>query len=152
MGDVGKGVVELPLAQRPVRPVGKAQGLVDPRMGELRRQGLVPHRVAEAAHHGGDLGVEQGRGNGAVQLVEDLDILARRVEDLEHLGIRHELQERRQLDALGQGIDDGGLVGPRDLDEAEPRPIGPFPHELGIDGDVIGLLEAPAEPGEGRRV
>ena len=149
VGDIGQRVVELLIAQRPVRPVGKAHGLVDARLGELRHQGLVTDGIAEAAHHGGDLRVEQRRRHGAAQAVEDLDVLTRRVEDLENLRIGHEAEEGGEIQTFRQRVDDGSVVGPGELHQAELRPVGPDPHELGIDGDVIGFGQALAKPGEG---
>ena len=51
-------VGELLGRQRPPRPVGEARGLVEVVAGDLLDQVDVAHRLAEAAHHGGDLGVE----------------------------------------------------------------------------------------------
>ena len=62
MGHVRKGIGQLRVGERAARPVGEAGGLVDLRLGEIVGELLVGHRVAVAADHGGDLGVEQRRG------------------------------------------------------------------------------------------
>ena len=152
MGDVADGVVDLARAQRAQRPVGEARRLVDACLDQLGDQGLVAHRIAEAANHGGDLGVEKRRRQAIHQDGEDLHVLARRMEDLEDFGIGQQVEQGREVDAVGQGVDGARLVRPRHLDQAEARPIGALAHELGIDGDELGVGQAAAEGGQRRRV
>ena len=148
MGHVGERVLQLPIGQRPLRPIGEARALVDAGIGELARQGLVAHRIAEAADHRSDLGVEQRRRHLAGEMEEDFDVLARGVEDLGDIGIRHQLEQRRQIDARRQRIDGHGFLGPGDLHQAELRPIGLVAHELGVDGDELMPALAAAELGQ----
>jgi hypothetical protein len=61
-------------------------------------------------------------------------ILARGVEDLDHLFVRHQVEKRLEAQALGQRVDDRLPLGAGDLDQAEFRPESLFPHEFGIDG------------------
>ena len=48
----------------------------------------------------------------------DLNVLACRVEHLEHALVRHQLEKRRQIQTLGEGINDDGFVGGRHLGDA----------------------------------
>ncbi len=148
MGHVGDGVVQLALAQRPLRPVGEARGLVDPGAGQLRRQGLVADRVAEARDHGDHLGVDDRARDGAGALEEDLDILPGGMEHLGHRGGDHQVVERLEVEPGGQRVDGDRLLGPGDLDQAENRPIGLVAHELGVHGDELRRFLPPAEGGE----
>ena len=142
--------MHLPLAQRPLRPVGEARGFVDMRAGELAGQRLVADRVAEAADHGRDLGVEQRRRHRAGHVEEDLDVLPRGVEDLEDAGDRPSARTAAPDRCPGaSGSMRGGLVRAGDLDQAELRPIGLVAHEFGVDRDEVGLGLAAAEGGEG---
>ena len=145
MHDIGQRVIDLPLGQRPVRPVGKARGLVEAGAGEPLYEGLVADRIAKTAHHRGDLGVKDGVRHRARELEENLQILARRVKHLEGVGLRHQRQQWLQIDALGQGVDRDRLPGARHLHDAEDRPVGALAHELGIDGDEFRPFLAGAE-------
>ena len=137
MLDIGERISQLPIGQRPLRPVGKARRLVDVGTGELTRQPIVRRRFAEAAHHRRDLGIEQrGRDRAAGDVVEDFQILTRRVQNLEHARQVEKLDHRLERDALGQRIDGGAdAVGAGDLHQAELWPIGALAHEFGIDAD-----------------
>ena len=143
MGHVVERVFELAFGERPARPIGEARGFVDLRAGQPAGQRLVARGFAEAAHHGGDLGVEDRRRHLAVEVVEDLEVLARGVEDLEHLGVVH------QRGAAERGRCPGPAGrwrrprrGPADLHQAELRPIGLVAHEFGVDRDVAARLRA----------
>ncbi len=46
-----------------------------------------------------------------------------------------QVEQRLQVDALGLRIDRRRLLGARDLDQAQVRPIGVLAHELGVHGD-----------------
>ena len=92
-------VGQLLRAERPPRPVGEARALVDPRLGELGDQGLVADLLAIAADHRRELGVEQRRRDLAGQMMEDLDVLARGMEHLEHRRIGQQREQRRKIHA-----------------------------------------------------
>ena len=93
MRDVGDRVVDLLLGQRPPRPVGETVGLVRPMAGDALDQLVVGDAVAIAEHHGRDLGIEDRVRDDAGAVPDDLDVLARGVEDLQHLLVGH--QRRR---------------------------------------------------------
>ena len=148
MSNIGQRIVKLGFRQRPERPVGEARQLVDVRVREPRHQRLVGHGVAEAADHGGDLSVEQRRRDGACQVVENLDVLARGVEHLEDPAVSQELIKRAEIQTRGQGIYGGGLSRAGELDQAQLGPVGLLAHELGVDGDVRLSRQVPAKRGQ----
>jgi len=145
MGDVRQGVGDLPFAERPAAPVGKPARLVDLGFGKTCRERFVGGRFAMAADHRGDLRVEQGSRHLLEAQVEDLEVLPGRVKDLENLGVEHQLVQRGEVDALGQRVDRGRVFGAGDLGQAELGPVGPLTHELGIDGNKLGIGEGLAE-------
>ena len=69
------------------------------------------------------------------ELQEDFQILPRRMEDLEHVRVAHQVEEGLQVQALGQRIDHRLDPRRRRLDQAQLRPIGGLAHEFGVDGD-----------------
>ena len=148
MDDIGERVVDLSFGQGPMRPVGKARGFVQGRAGQPLDQCLVADRVAEAAHHRGHLGVEDGVRHIAGQMKEDLEILARRVEHLEGRRVGHQRQQRRQIDPFGQRVDRHRFLRAGHLHDAEDRPIGALAHELGIDGSELRAFLPDAEGGK----
>ena len=135
MGDVGNRVVVHLAGQGTARPVGETLRLVDRGARQLRDQFLVSHLIAEAANHRRDLGVEDRRGDMAVEVMEDLDVLARGMEHLEHAGIAHQGKQRGQIDIRRQRVHRRRLVRRGELHQAETRPEGAVPHEFGVDGD-----------------
>ena len=135
MGDVGGGIGDLGGGERPGGPVGEPVRLVDGATGQAADQRLVADLVAEAGHHGSDLGVEQRRRDGAEAEDEDLDVLAGGVEHLQHGRIGQQRAERGEVDAAGLGVDHRDLMVPGDLHHAEFGEIGALAHELGIDRD-----------------
>ena len=59
----------------------------------------------------------------AGEIVDDLDILAAGMEDLEHvLIVDEQVEQGLQVDALGLGIDRGRFLVVADLDQAEVGP------------------------------
>ena len=75
-------------------------------------------------------------GDFAGEIVDDLEVLAAGVKDLQHLLIIHKhIEKRLQIDPIGLGIDRGGFLGARYLDQAEIGPIGVLAHELSVHGD-----------------
>ncbi|MGY3649014.1 hypothetical protein ACVWW2_004305 [Bradyrhizobium sp. LM4.3] len=135
--------MHLLLGQRPARPVGKAVGLVGPVAGDLLDQRVVGDAVAVAEHHGRDLGVEHRVRNDVGLVPDDLDVLAGGVEHLQHALVGHQLEERLEVDALGQGVDDDRFLGAGHLHHAQQRVIGGLAQELGIDC-YDGVLGQPA--------
>ena len=49
--------------------------------------------------------------------------------------VGHQPEERREIDAVGHGIDDRLSRGTGELDKAELRPKGLLAHEFGVDRD-----------------
>ena len=151
MGDVAQRVVDLRLGQRPARPVGEARALVDVRPGQLGDQRVVGDLLAEAAHHGRDLRVEE-RPRQLAQMVEDLEVLPGGMHHLEHALVGHHREQRPEIDARRQRVDRDRLVLARDLDQAELGEVGAVAHELGVDRDEALAAHAGAEGGERRVV
>ena len=146
MGDVADRIIDLALVERPARPVGEARALVEMPPEQALDQVLVADLLAQPERHRRHLRVEQGMGRPAGQVEDDLDILPAGVEDLEHmLVVDEQVEQRRQVDPLGLGIDRRRLLAVRDLDQAQIGPIGVLAHELGVDRDEVGSGEPFAE-------
>jgi hypothetical protein len=86
------------------------------------------------------------------EVEEDLDVLTGGVEDLEHALIGHEVEQRLEVDALGERVDRRRLFGAADLHQAEDRPIGLVAHEFGVDRDECLGRQPVAERRERRGV
>lgn len=147
--NVGGGVGELAGGEGAGGPVAEAVGLVDGRTGEGLDEDIVADLVAEACHHGGDLGVEERGWDGAEELQEDLDVLAGGVEDFEDAGVGEKGAEGGEVEAWSLGVDDRDLGVAGELDEAEFGEVGALAHELGVDGDPGLGSQAVAEGCEG---
>ena len=133
--------------QGPARPVGEAVGLVGPVAGDALDQLVVGDAVAIAEHHGRHLGVEDRMRDGAGLVPDDLDVLAGGVKHLQHGLIAHQVEERLEVDAFGQRVDNDRFLRARHLHDAKQGVVGRFPQELGIYRDD-GVF---CEPGAGRR-
>ena len=146
MRDVGQRIAELLLGQRTPAPVGEPRRLVDILVRELLDQIHIADRLPEAADHSGNLGVEEGLRDKLGLGIDDLDILAPRVEDLGHPLVGHQIIERLEIEPAGQRIDDI-LVLPRTghLDQTQHRPEGLLPQELRVDR----YERMPGQPGTG---
>ena len=80
------------------------------------------------------------------KVVDDLDVLPARMEDLEHvLIVGQQVPQRIEIDAVGERIDRGSFFLVADLDQAEFGPVGVLAHELRVHADKIGFFEAFAE-------
>ena len=132
------------MRQRPARPVGEAMGLVRAVAGDALHQLVVGDGVAIAQHHGRDLGVEHRMRHDVGAMPDDLDVLARGVKHLQHLLVGHQLEERLEVDARRQRVDDDRFLGAGHLHHAQQRVVGGLAQELGIDGDdgVLGQSAA----------
>jgi len=82
---------------------------------------------------------------------DDFDVLARRVEHLEHGLVRQQFEERSEVDALRAGVDHHRFVGARHLDDAQDREIGGLAQKLGVDGHVRVLGKPRAGLGQSSR-
>ena len=128
--------------QRAAGPVGEAVRLVERVAGDALDELVVGDGIAVAEHHRGDLGVEDRMRDELGAVPDDFDVLARGVENLQHLLVRHQFEERLEIDAGRERVDHHGFVGSRQLRDAEERVIGGFAQELGVDGDE-GVLRQP---------
>jgi hypothetical protein len=134
VGDVGHRIGDLRRRKRAAGPVGEAVRLVETVAGDALHELVVGDRIAMAEHHGGDLGVEQRTGDDTGAVPDDLDVLARRMEHLQHPLVGHQREERLEIDSGGQRVDHDGLLRACELGYAEQGIIGGLPQELGIDG------------------
>ena len=148
VGDVAERIAKLLVRQRPAAPVREARRLVDLRADDALGEIAVAHRLAEPAHHRRHLGVEDRVRNDAGPGIDDLDVLPARMEHLERAGIGHQIEERLQVDAGSQRVDDQLLLGAGHLDEAQFRPEGLLAQELRVDRQVGMLCEGGAGIGE----
>ena len=57
------------------------------------------------------------------------------MKDLEHVFVRDEQVEQGFEVDIRLGVDRGGFLNARDLDQAQVGPIGVLAHELGVHGD-----------------
>ena len=102
------------------------------RLDEVR----VTDLLAVPERHGGDLRVEKRVRDLAGQVMDDFEVLAARMKDLQDLLILDEqVEEGLHVDPLRLGIDRGGLFAARDLDQGEVGPIGVLAHELRVHCD-----------------
>ncbi len=115
-------------------------------MPELaRNQFGVTHLRGEAEQRRGDLRVEQRSGHRAARVEQDLDVLARRVQDFQSRTVEQQLVQRRQVEA-GQRVDQPAVGFGGNLHEAELRVVGALPHELGVEREALRTVQ----PEQGR--
>ena len=81
---------------------------------------------------------------------DDFDILTRGVENLQHLFVSHQFEERLEVDARRQRVDHDRFLRARHLHDAKQRIIGGLSQEFGIDGDDRVFREPGANRGEFR--
>ena len=111
MGDVGDRIVDLALVERAAAPVGEARALVEAVAEHAFDQVRIADLLAIAQGHRRDLRVEQRVRDLAGQVVDDFQILPAGMEHLQHLVILdQQVEQRRQVDALGQRVDRGRFV------------------------------------------
>ena len=153
MSHIRQRIGDLRLREGTARPVGEAGGLVHGDLADGLHQLPIADLIAKAADHGGNLRIEQGGGNHLGEIPHDFNILARCVEDLHDGLVGHQLIDRAHVEPLGQGVHRHRLVIGGELDDAELRPKGRLPQELGVHGDKGVPGEAAANRSEvfGRR-
>ena len=144
MRDIRAGVNQLRFGQRALRPIGETGRFVDPGMGEIMGELLIGHAVAITRDHGGDLRIEAGRGDAAVEIPKDFEILPAGMEHFYNRWIAHQREKRRKVDARRERINQNVFLLARDLDQAELRIIGGLAQEFGVDGDIRMAGEAAA--------
>src|SRR4029453_7469312 len=101
MRHVGKRVIQLLFRKRPAAPVSEARRLVDLDALGAVDELIVGDGIAEAANHRGNLRVEDRMRDEAAAVVDNLDILARGMEDFENGRIGHQLEEWLEVETLG---------------------------------------------------
>ena len=133
--DIGRRIGELRLAERPTRPVGEAVRLVQGVAGDALHELVIRDGIAIAQHHGGDLRVDDRRRDGASFVPANFDILPGGVKYLGDVLVCHQCEKGSKIDAHRERVDNDRLFETRHLRDAEPRVIGVFAQELGIDRD-----------------
>jgi len=144
MGHIADGIFDLPVGERPPRPIGESRALVDLVAGEMGNQIGVAHLLAHAERHGGDLRVEHGRRCAADEIVENFQILPAGVDQLQQSLVIQHGEEGRQIHPRCQRVDRGRLLVAGKLQQAQLRIVGVLAHELGVDGDEGATGEAGA--------
>ena len=133
MHNVAERISELAVGEGAAAPIGEARGLVQVAVQQPLHQHGVAHRLAEAADHGRDLRVEDRMRDHPRQMMNDFNVLARGMEDLQHPLVDHQVEEGLEVEAGREAVDQHLGAVRRHLDEAEPRPEGLLAHELGVD-------------------
>ncbi len=118
--------------------------------GDALDQLVVGDGVAIAEHHRRYLGVEDRVRNDTGAMPDDFDVLTGGVEYLQHLLVGHQREERLEIDAVGQRIDDDRFLRARHLHHAKQRIIGRLAQEFGVDGNDRVFGETAANGGEFR--
>jgi len=132
MHNVTKRIGELALGERAAAPVGEARSLVEVTVQEPLHQHRVAHGFAEAADHGGNLRVEDPMGDHPRQMMDNFNVLARRMKDLQYPLVDHQIEEGLKVEPWRETIDQHLSAVRRHLDEAELRPKGLLAHEFGV--------------------
>ena len=136
MGNIGNRIIDLAPVERTARPVGKARALVEAQPKPAFDQIGIAELFGLRERHGTNLRIENRMRGLAGEIVDDLDILPTSVKHLEHiLALDQQIEQRFEIDVLGQRIDRRVMLRRRHLNEAKFRIIGRFAHEFGIDGD-----------------
>ena len=133
--DVGNGIVDLTLVERTAPPVGEAGAFVEAVPKHALDQVGIADLLAVSERHRRDLRVEQRVGDLVGEIMNDFQVLAAGVKDLEHLLVVHEQVEQRFEVDFRLRVDRSSLIAARHLDQAELGPIGILAHELGVHGD-----------------
>src|SRR5690606_26541140 len=97
------------LRQGARRPIGEPRRLVEFSADDGTYEVVIRDAVAEPADTGGDLCVEDVRGNASRQLDEDFDVLAGGMEYLGQPGVREEAKERFEAQTVNKWIDEDCL-------------------------------------------
>ena len=96
MGDIGKRIVQLRLAQGAAAPIGKTAGLVNIDPQHVPNQRIIGDLFAQACGHASNLGIKQRLWH-AAEIEEDFDILAGGVKHLFDSLIRQNREEAAKV-------------------------------------------------------
>ncbi len=77
----------------------------------------------------------KGAGMSLGQIPDDFQVLPGGMEDLDDVGVGHQLEKRREVQPFRDGVDGGGVIVAGDLDDADFWPKGRFAEKFRIDGD-----------------
>ena len=95
---------------------------------------------------------KKGSGRTPAVGLEDLEVLAGGVEDLDDVAVAEELVERVERQPVGERVDQHralvALAGAGELHQAELGVVGALAQELGVDGDVGVARGLGAEAGQ----
>ena len=149
VGHVSDRILYLPFGQRAPAPVGEAGALID----RLAEPGFDEVCIADllglADRHHRHLGVEDGVRGLSGEVVNDLDVLAAGVKNLQYLVVfGQQFEQRREIYSLRQRVDRCGLLLVANLHQAQQRIVGVLAHEFGIDRDELRFGQPLAEFGE----
>ena len=146
---IESGIRDLTLRQRPPRPVAGLLRLVQggAELPLADRLETVPAGCVTAVPP-----ARQGQGiDDSIQpqpvAAQDRALEGSVMDQLGDRGLAEDLSEGLEV-GYPQGVDHVGLRGGGDLYQAQLGPVGLVADELGIDGDVRGAGDAPAERGE----
>ncbi len=104
MRDVGDGIIDLALVERTAAPVGEARALIEAVAKQALDQIRIADLLAMPERHRRDLRVEQRVGHLAGEIMDDFEILAAGVEDLQHVLVSdEEVEQRLQVDPSAFG-------------------------------------------------
>src|ERR1700745_2775981 len=104
MSHIGDCIVDLPLVEGAPAPVSEPSALVETVTQQRLDQVRIADLLAMPERHGSDLRIEEGVGDLAGKVMDDLQVLAAGMEDLENLVVGHEQVEQRLKVDIGLGI------------------------------------------------
>jgi len=149
MGDIADGILDLPIRQRPARPVGEAGALVDLVAAEMLDEIGITDLLAHPHRHRGNLRIEHRKRHASGKIHENLDVLPPGVQNFQHRFVGQKVEERVHIEALGQWIERKSVLRACQLDQAKLWIISIFPHELGIYANMVMLHQALAQSSKG---
>ena len=135
MCDIGQSIFELFGIKRAQPPIGTAAGFIKFDMKNVFNQAFLTDGLSVAADHGGNLSVKNRSRNAVAEVEKNFDILTAGMENIDYLRIVQNRKERRHIQFGSQRVDDGGLFGGADLNEAEFGVVGFFAQEFQINGN-----------------
>ena len=147
--DIERGVVEELGRDGALGPVGLLAGLVDGD-GEVLLQERREADALEAEELGGEHRVEKAVRREAAEIVQQAQVEVAAVHD--EVLLREHGPKRVELQAGREHIDEEDLAVDEELQEADPRLVVIHVVRLGIEGDLIDLLERVEERTERARL
>ena len=149
---VRKRVSQLFLRKRTAGPIGKSRRFLELNTNQLRDQRAIRDLIAEAADHGGNLGIKNRLGHAAEQIKEYFVVLPARVKDFDDIRVLKQLVEWREVDVGRHRIYHDRIVRSGNLHKAQNRIVGFLADEFSIDRDKGRGFLLLAECGERIRI